>query len=318
MNKIEKFMKPRMTFGDALRFTPYAWGKLLWMRDRGPTEVAGYCVTRTEDPLLVTDFILIKQECTGYSFDLDPDDIIEYTDRMLDKGIPPWASNNILSHTHPGESPYPSQCDETNFKKAFSHPNWAIMFILADSGKTYCRMKINVGPGIIKEIDVVVDWKQPFSGSNIPEWEKEYKEKVTEKKWSKFEFASSKKQMHTKSATIISDAEVDLWIENHQNDSSDNPWSQHQNVINQDFDDEQTELEVTDDLDCFWNYNGEVEFYINELWHSYDPIEGEWYVQEMDGTFVKFEPDDNPIYKQIVDWAVDNAGERLDAIMAAK
>ena len=76
MNK--EFITPKMTFSDKLRFSPYAYAKLLWMRDRGNTEVAGYGVTATEDPLFVTDFILVKQECTAASFDFDSEDIVDY------------------------------------------------------------------------------------------------------------------------------------------------------------------------------------------------------------------------------------------------
>lgn len=179
----EEFLKPKMTFGDTLRFTAYAYAKLLWMRDRGPTEVAGYCVTAIEDPLLVTDFVLIKQKCTCVTFDLDTEDIAEYAERMMDAGIPPWACLNILAHSHPSNCSKPSPTDEKNFKKAFSHPHWAIMLILAEGGATYCRLKINVGPGVVRELKVSVDWSVPFCGSNIKAWDEEYEAKVTKSQY---------------------------------------------------------------------------------------------------------------------------------------
>jgi proteasome lid subunit RPN8/RPN11 len=131
-----------MTFGKEIKFTPYAYAKLIWMRDRGTTEVAGYATTGTNDPLLITDLRLIKQECTMVTFDLDPDDIVEDAERTLDMGLMPWQTHNILWHTHPGNSPNPSQPDEDNFVSAFSHPDWAIMFIVAEDGSTYCRLKM--------------------------------------------------------------------------------------------------------------------------------------------------------------------------------
>ena len=67
-------MKPKLTRESILRFTPYAWSKLLYMRDYGDTEVGGYGITPNEDPLLIVDFVLVKQECTGMSVELDEED----------------------------------------------------------------------------------------------------------------------------------------------------------------------------------------------------------------------------------------------------
>ena len=39
-----------------LRFTPYAWAKLRFLRDVGETEVGGFGISRADDPLLVEDF----------------------------------------------------------------------------------------------------------------------------------------------------------------------------------------------------------------------------------------------------------------------
>ena len=47
-----------------LRFSPTAWAKLLFFRDRGETEISGFGVTEPDDLLYVTDFITIKQEAT--------------------------------------------------------------------------------------------------------------------------------------------------------------------------------------------------------------------------------------------------------------
>ncbi len=46
-----------------LRFTPWAWAKLLYLRDSGPTEVGGFGVTETSDRSLITDVCLVKQLC---------------------------------------------------------------------------------------------------------------------------------------------------------------------------------------------------------------------------------------------------------------
>jgi len=163
-----------------LRFTPYAYAKLLFMRDVGETEVGGYGITGTEDPMLVTDFALVKQECTMASVELDEEDSGLFAEKMLDVGLAPWQTGNIWIHTHPGDCPKPSKTDEENFVKNFGHPHWSIMYILAEGGKDYCRIKFNVGPGFESKLDVQIDYSIPFNGTNKDEWEKEYDEKVIE------------------------------------------------------------------------------------------------------------------------------------------
>jgi len=175
--------RPKLTFENSIRFTPYAWAKLIYMRDKGDTEVAGYCTTATDDPLLITDFRLVRQQCTGVSFDLDPESVLDDIDRILDSELMPWQTHNILAHTHPGNSPYPSITDENNFEKAFSSPDWAIMFIIAEGGQTYCRIKANVGPGVARELATTVDWTAPFEGADHSKWDEEYKENVFSVDW---------------------------------------------------------------------------------------------------------------------------------------
>ena len=73
-----------------LRFTPYAWAKLLYLRDIGDTEVGMYGITPTEDPMLITDVKLVKQECTCATVELDTEDSGKFIERMLDDGLAPW------------------------------------------------------------------------------------------------------------------------------------------------------------------------------------------------------------------------------------
>jgi len=176
------FIKPKLTRDSVLRFTPHSWAKMLYFRDIGPTEVGGYGICETEDPLLVTDICLIKQECTPCTIDFDKQDMADFMEKMTDKGLSPWMHQNIFWHTHPGNCAKPSGTDEQNFDKAFSHPHWAIFFILAKQGDTYARLRYNVGPGTEVLLDYCVDYSIPFVGSNHQEWDKEYKDKVTKTK----------------------------------------------------------------------------------------------------------------------------------------
>jgi len=302
-------MKPKTTFGNTLRFTPYAYAKLLWMRDRGDTEVAGYCVTGTEDPLLVTDFVLIKQECTSVTFDLDPEDGVEHTERMMDQGLSPWACNNILAHTHPGNCPNPSSVDEKNFVSAFSHPDWAIMFIIANGGETYCRLKINIGPGVTKQLGVEIDWGTPFAGTNIKSWEAEYIEKVSEKPFR----MTGKEGTTAQSAHSFPDIDDPLWW-----DKEHERWSGLSALEDSEFNRNcQSEVKELGELDCFWDNEGLALYWDDDSdeWYGYDPIDKIWYTGEAGSdTFEYIETPDEPWVAQVLAWAEKNASERVLAM----
>ena len=60
-----------------LRFTPYAWAKLLFLRDHGPTEVGGFAITEPDDPTFVQDIRLVKQQCTAVTVAFDDDAVQE-------------------------------------------------------------------------------------------------------------------------------------------------------------------------------------------------------------------------------------------------
>ena len=99
---------------------------------------------------------------------------------MTDCGLAPWQCQNIWIHTHPGNCPNPSGTDENNFSKNFSHPHWAIFFIIADGGKTWCEIQFNVGPTCRVEVPVHIDYKVKFNGTKTDKWQKEYELNVSE------------------------------------------------------------------------------------------------------------------------------------------
>ena len=83
-------------------------------------------------------------------------------------------------HSHPGNCAQPSLTDEKTFERVFGRTDWAVMFILACGGKTYCRLQYNRGPRGALEPDIEIDYSQPFSGSDHQAWEAEYRAKVHE------------------------------------------------------------------------------------------------------------------------------------------
>ena len=305
-----EIVHPEMTFGDKLSFTPYAWAKMLYMRDRGNTEVAGYGVTGTEDPLLVTDFRLIKSECTGTSFDMDPDDGAEFMETMLDVGLMPWQYSNILIHTHPGNGPNPSGTDEKNFMKAFSHPNWAIMFIIAHGGNVYCRLKINIGPGVVKELKVIIDWSIPFGGSDVQRWGEEYESKVIEEKFRMTgkEGAASR---GADSFPVSGHEDPDRW------DEEFNLWATRGADLDRQIEEagggiDEIGSEITE---CHWDNNGDVAVWedFEGVWYFYDPIGEKWFTEDLDDDdngIRGIEPPDEPWVAKVVAWAEKYADER--------
>jgi hypothetical protein len=175
-----EFLKKSMNRSGVLRFTPYAWAKLVFMRDAGDTEVGGYGINETDDPLLINDFRLVKQDCSGVSVDLDQEDSLAFAEEMTDRGFSPWQYGTWI-HTHPGDSPSPSQADEENFRDNFSIADCSIFFILAKCGQSYTRMRYNVSPGIDVDIKSMIDFRTPFRASDQESWKKEYSEKVNVK-----------------------------------------------------------------------------------------------------------------------------------------
>ncbi len=295
MEKEQEFCKPELTFGKELKLTPYAWAKLIWMRDRGNTEVAGYCVTGTSDPLLITDFVLIKQECTMVTFDLDSNDSAEYVERMMDAGLAPWQCLNILAHTHPGNSTNPSSVDEENFEKAFSHPDWAIMLIIGQDGSAYCRLKMNTGPGTLSLLDVTIDYGISFNGSNLAEWEKEYKAKVSKKS---FRVTGAERHLVPKDEGRISELEQQLGATNQRIEERDRRYIDQAGSGNSSSwwdDDEAMWLELTpeqiqqkeseqelDEMDCYWDVDGDAvcwdQHMEDDCAYYYNPDTKQWQV----------------------------------------
>jgi proteasome lid subunit RPN8/RPN11 len=157
-----------------LRFTPYAWAKLLFLRDLGDTEVGGFGITPPDDPLLVEDVCLVRQQCTPVSVKFEDDSVADFFDQQVDNGRRPEQFGRIWLHTHPGDSAQPSGTDEETFARSFGRTDWAVMFILACGGQTYTRLRFNVGPGGALEIPNEVDFALPFAASRHEAWKDEY------------------------------------------------------------------------------------------------------------------------------------------------
>jgi proteasome lid subunit RPN8/RPN11 len=172
-----RFLKP------VLRFSPTAWAKLLFFRDRGECEIGGFGVAPGDDLLLVQEFATVKQAASAVTISFDDDAVADFFDRQVDAGRRPEQFARIWCHTHPGDSPDPSTQDEETFERVFGRCDWAVLFVLGQGGKTYARLRFSVGPGCQVLIPVEVDYGLEFGPSDLRAWEAEYRENIRPEPW---------------------------------------------------------------------------------------------------------------------------------------
>jgi hypothetical protein len=153
---------------------------LLYLRDLGNTEVGGFGVAAEDDPLLIEDFVLVRQSCTVVTVKFDDEAVADFFDEQVDAGLVPESFFRVWCHTHPGDCAQPSGVDEGTFARVFGSCDWAVMFIIAEGGETFARLRFNVGPNAEMLIPVEVDYSQPFAGSDYAAWTAEYEANVNE------------------------------------------------------------------------------------------------------------------------------------------
>src|SRR5262245_18174761 len=72
-----------------LRFSPPAWSKLLYLRDKGPTEIGAFGIALPDDPLFVTDIRLVLQICSPSYVSFDDVAVADFYDEQVDLGRRP-------------------------------------------------------------------------------------------------------------------------------------------------------------------------------------------------------------------------------------
>lgn len=147
---------------------------MAYFRDRGETEIGGFGMAAENDPLLIVDFLTVKQRTTAITVALDDAAVADLYDEMVDRGVPLHRFSRIWIHTHPGDCPLPSATDEATFRRVFGHTEWSVMAILARGGATYARLAFHVGPGGSLRIPVRVDYAEPFGGTDWEAWQAEF------------------------------------------------------------------------------------------------------------------------------------------------
>ncbi len=163
-----------------LRFTPTAWAKLIYMRDLTENEVGGFGITETDDLLLITDFVLVKQKVTFASVSFDDESVAEFFENQIELGRKPQQFARYWLHSHPADFCSPSSTDETTFNRVFGKCDWSCMFIVAKNNSTYARLRFSIGPGGEINIPVSIEYNCPFEAADFKTWEKQYQENVIE------------------------------------------------------------------------------------------------------------------------------------------
>ena len=161
-----------------LRFTPFAWAKLHYFCHRGETEIGGFGISDPEELLLVKDFVTVKQEVSMASVSFDDEAVGNFFEDQVDLGRKPEEFGRVWLHSHPGDSPIPSSIDEETFHRVFRRCEWAVMFVMARTGKTYARLCFTNGPGGHFEIPVKVDYSCQFEASDHETWQSEYEANI--------------------------------------------------------------------------------------------------------------------------------------------
>jgi proteasome lid subunit RPN8/RPN11 len=167
----------------ALRFSPTAWAKLLYFRDKSDNEVGGFGITDPDDLLFIREFITVKQEVDPISVRFDDSAVADFFDTQVDLGRKPEQFARVWLHSHPGDSPEPSAIDEETFARVFGNCQWAVMFIVGRGNNTYSRLCFNVGPGGHVLIPTVIDYGRDFGASNHELWDEEYTSNVKADEW---------------------------------------------------------------------------------------------------------------------------------------
>jgi proteasome lid subunit RPN8/RPN11 len=151
---------------------------LQWFCHHDEVEIGGFGITSPDDLLLIEEFSTVKQDVSLAHVAFDDEAVAEFFEDQVDQGRRPEQFARIWCHSHPGASPEPSGTDEETFDRVFGACDWAVMFILAETGNTYARLRFSVGPRAELLIPVQVDYKHEFGGSDHKAWLQEYERNV--------------------------------------------------------------------------------------------------------------------------------------------
>ena len=162
-----------------LLFTPYAWKKLVYLRDLSDNEVGALGVSVPGKPLVIADLLVPKQLVSWVSVAFDMDNVSDLYADMSEKNRPMEEFARVWIHTHPGSSATPSGTDENTFMTNYGTCNWSVMFILAKSGATTACLRLKTPQKLDIQLGVGIDWTVPFDATDEVEWKSHYAQSIS-------------------------------------------------------------------------------------------------------------------------------------------
>lgn len=129
---------------DSIFFHQEPWLKLCALSQEGYNELAGFGISAADDPLEIEDFVLVKHFATAATFEFCPDAMGKHMEDMAARGISPDRCLKIYIHTHPHESPTPSQTDWNEFEDFSENSDFTVMFIMARGGACHCTLRLRM------------------------------------------------------------------------------------------------------------------------------------------------------------------------------
>ena len=177
--------EPRSQAGKfELRFSPYAWAKIRWIRDYCGSEIAGFGISSMADPFYMEDFRTIKQTASSAHFEFDDDALNEYLSAMFEEGKQPGECMRLWVHTHPSKDfASPSSVDEGTFTDAFRNADWAMMIIMDEGDNVYARLRFKSGASRLQMvIPNSIDCQPPLKGvdeTSAAAWKQEADANIT-------------------------------------------------------------------------------------------------------------------------------------------
>lgn len=178
--------EPRSQAGEfELRFSPYAWAKIRWIRDYCNSEIAGFGISSMEDPFYMEDFRTLKQTASAAHFEFDDDALNDYLAGMFEEGKQPGECMRLWVHTHPTKDfASPSGEDEGTFTDAFGNADWAMMIIMDEGDNVYARLRFKSGASRLQMvIPNSIDCQPPLKGvdeASAIAWKQEADENITQ------------------------------------------------------------------------------------------------------------------------------------------
>lgn len=158
-----------------------ALNKLIYMASKEDTEVFAIGVAKdVNHPLDIEDIVLMPQEVTGASVDVDENGLAKVVDELSQSGVEP-AQLRVWLHTHPGKGvPSPSSVDWETLEKYHAMSRWTVMVIFDSEGTNSCGYMMHRDfPDHVVKVDVsTVTF---ISQEDIDKWDEEYKNNVTKK-----------------------------------------------------------------------------------------------------------------------------------------